>query len=62
MDFGLTFYQLIIDELICIRLKPEIAAKWTIQGKDYENDGGRSQTSEVARAFACDAIPISYAS
>ena len=37
-DFRLTFYQLIIDELICIRLKPEIAAKWTIQGNDYEND------------------------
>ena len=27
-----------------------------------EPEGGRSQTSEVARAFACDAIPISYAS
>ena len=31
-------HQLIVDELVGIRLKSEIAAKRTIQGKDYKND------------------------
>ena len=34
----LRFHQLIVDELICVRLKTKIAAEWTIQGEDDEND------------------------
>ena len=34
----LRFHQLIVDELIWTRLKTKIAAKWTVQGEDDEND------------------------